>query len=933
MQNTSILKHHEMVAAGQAKFCTDGQVRIRTRSYKWCYPLLIFLLAFSLRLTYVSFLQHQLSEFGDAFLFLAGASKLREFFCHAIQSGDWNLISSLGLTSPNDVLAMRSISVSDRIMADGPIFPTYLALIQWLVGISPGSLLFKAKEFQFEIISAFLDSLTCLAIFLGARLAFDRRTGYIAATLFALYPASIINTQSCYSEPFACFAIASWSCIVLAVMRLDSKVSPKRGLQFLVLGMSTGMIVLTKPLFVFLPVAFLAIFITLNLSSLPQLLRSKRALLLTLVPLLLGFALVVVPWLQFTHKITGRYVLCINRSPSFNLYLGNQLDRDGWRAYPFQPGIPLNVSDAEKQILLQASRHTVSFLSLEIRKIPRLWVGSWNEFQYTLFGIPVWLQEILHQMLLGSSALGFLLLIVRTKSWKDNSAIISLSVTIVSVHNLYVLVEPISRYAVTAVPLIAMLSGFFVTSLWTQRRRLLACLIGLALLCISLRGVHELIAASATILDGKLLYVFVALVYANIIVACFELVHIALFRPGFGNRLLSLGLGSYCMIVCGITAACVIFDPKMPEWKVTLHSPAEMIKQTIAVPEIIPTPRSSSAFVLIDMSQGDFPVPVQICFNGHRLRGFARPWWQISSSPEFIEVLSLQAQASGQSLYSCRQWWLMQIPASWIRFGAKNVVTLTTGAGSPITVFGDYTVPGSCMSCLPSLDLASWTKGYATYDHSDPRPYATISTAQSESEYLANQEWNNKDLSPDVGRQFGDYRVRLITMDALTAPVLSNPESALNVLSMPDPRVISGTDLPGMQLAKKEVVLPDQYQSVDFDLRCQLATDGKGGSALVNLEFQGMDSNGRLKRWSSPWQPTLIRTTERWSPYYLSDSIPGEIRRLHRLRACVTVSPFSADQLLLHRKSAIRGKVLIRDLTLVLKPGEQKTSNSAVHVY
>ena len=192
--------------------------------------------------------------------------------------------------------------------------------------------------------------------------------------------------------------------------------------------------------------------------------------------LVVGLSLVFVPWLAFTHKITGRYLLCVNRSPSLNLFVGNQLVRDGWRAYPFQPGIPDSVAPTVSEILAQATAAPVSFLSLELRKIPRLWLGVWNEFQYPVFGIPVLLQEMIHQLILGLAACGFVVLVTKPGSRQTKDTVVALLSAILVVHSLYVGVEPISRYAMTALPAIFMLAGYTISTLWTKPRALLFCI-------------------------------------------------------------------------------------------------------------------------------------------------------------------------------------------------------------------------------------------------------------------------------------------------------------------------------------------------------------------------------------------------------------------------------------------------------------------------
>jgi hypothetical protein len=378
-----------------------------------------------------------------------------------------------------------------------------------------------------------------------------------------------------------------------------------------------------------------------------------------------------------------------------------------------------------------------------------------------------------------------------------------------------------------------------------------------------------------------------------------------------------------------IAIACIYGNPGMSEWKTTLSSPQQAIRQSIVLPPLDQNHPAGSVCLLIDLAQGQCPAPLDLSLNGVEFKVTARPWWQIQPNTGFLDVLALQARAMGVSLYSFRQWWVIPLPQSLIKFGATNTVTIASGKAAPVTIFGDYRSSEQTRSCLPSLQVASWTKAFCTYDHYDSRIYETVSPAKVHSSYRANKGWVDDDLSSEAGRQFGQYRIHLIAVpgdgnNKLKPTAHDNSwRSPYLLASMDSQHLISGANPYSMRLATKDIVLPIETspQPKDFELKCQLTSPGGKGSAFIGVEFQGKDFEGASKKWTSIWQPALITTDRSWAPFYLSDSLPEKVLRLHDLRVSITVCPFHPELLILHQKQAIKGKVLVKNLTLTLCPG------------
>jgi|GEM_PF-1385257 len=892
-----------------------------------CWAVAICVLAFVLRCIYIFSLEHVLIQFGDAYCFLAGASKLRELVCTAWQAGHFNLLSEIPLASPNGIVAMRSIAVSDRLMVDGPTFPIYLAIMQWIVGLAPGSLAFDSKALSMSMVNAFFDSLTCLFIFLGTRKAFGLKVAAIAGTLCAIYPASIINTQSCYAEPFGCFVLSIWSWLVLSAFSRGAKDVFSRAPMMIGLGIVTGALTLTRPPFVSLPFVFGLLLIVLRLWQKQKETPLKPSVLKPLLPLACGLALVFIPWLAFTHQATGKFTLMVNRVPAFNLYLGNQLDRDGWRAYPFPSDIPETVSVAAKQILAQAQAEPLRFVSMELRKLPRLWCGVWNEFQYSLFGIPVKAQEILHQLLLGLAGIGLFLLITKRETLRELDAAISYVVAILAVQSLYLAFEPISRYTMTAMPAIFMLAAYALAQLSSKPKALLACLALLTALLAGMQIDSALIAWCASCLGDGFIFYGASAISLLLLGIVFAGINTVLRKSNFGSTTFSWALGIAFLCLGVLKVICICGNPEMSEWKTVLSAADQNVQQELTLPPK-ETGRSLSesgtAYILLDISQGQSPAPLTVTFNGKKFDTIPLPLMQLWSNKDFTDVLTLQAKGMGLSLYSYRQWWVIPVPTALLKYGAVNTVKISPSIAAnvtPLTVYGDYSA-ATGQSYLPSLYLLSWTKTFCTYDHQDSRIYGSLGTAKIHSSCRS-----------------GQYRIRLLTIENTAAGATS--EAASNdIVSLPQEREISGGDIASMRVASADIKASNK--PTDFQFSCELASPKSSGTAFVGVGFEGTDDQGATKKWSSSWQAAEIKIEKNWTHVYFSDSIPAEYSSLHDLNAVITVCPFHPDLLSLHQKQAIRRKVLVRNISLKLAPimpimpmeqGQASTADKSIHVY
>jgi hypothetical protein len=155
-------------------------------------PLLIFSFAFILRYLYNAvFMEHRIAHFGDAYNFLRSGTCLLE--AAASSHTPMELIGKIyHASAPQTQLlqSMTSMKLTDRLLIDGPVYPAYLAIVEWLSGVNPFNPIFDSHTVQISLCNSFVDALSCVFIYLAGRLAFNRRIALFAAVLFAIYPAA-----------------------------------------------------------------------------------------------------------------------------------------------------------------------------------------------------------------------------------------------------------------------------------------------------------------------------------------------------------------------------------------------------------------------------------------------------------------------------------------------------------------------------------------------------------------------------------------------------------------------------------------------------------------------------------------------------------------------------------------------------------------------
>ena len=975
-----------------------------TRPY--VFPIVLFVLAFSIRATYLLASDHRILQFGDAFYYLTTGAELAK----AIGSfTDWNsFLQHLTVDKPISTEATStflSVSLPVRIILDGPIYPAYLALIASLFGFAAQEKpQFDAHCIEVSLANSFVDAVSCLLIYsIGSR-AFGRKVGAVAGLLFAFYPPASINLARAYSENFAYFMV-----LALVSTVLLARTAKLNQIQLGAVGLATGLLIvavtLVRPVF-FLVVASILFALLFSdwINQYPsksqwhQAWWGKRRL-TALAVCVAAVALFFYPWVSITTKSLGKPAFLVNRAPAYNLFVGNQLISDGWKTWPMVNGYDGNIKRVVNGIIEDFLRQPAEMTALEFKKLPRLWAGGWNEFRYPFFGIASERQNVWHSLLLFFAFMGIALTAARVRAERSVALtfVATSAALIICTHFIYVAFEPISRYAITAMPFVSLFAAYAIVALLRQRAIVRFLILGgfAAIFFSWLHGKNSLAPIifqnfpTMGIINARLVEELIVLVvWFWLAHMCVRAMAAAAGSTDYKDSPVKAQSRNLIFVCFGLAAAswfsAAHFDQARCEWSCGLRTEMQTISQEEAVPPekvlaawlsetkgenaLDPT---NTVFLLVDFESEVGQPGISLTINRTPWRTVAMPWYQVlGKEGDIPTILNMQGNAMTKDWRTFRQWWAIPIPRGLLVPGKSNEIAIGFAfAESPVTIrmFGDYFAHEETDTLrLPSFELFSWTRGFATYDTRDMRIYEQtpgLSKVSNPALWFSRVS-ETTDLSTEPGLQSGAYRIRIavprkpaganktpaiIESTALTASENAVQTGTANSSQAAAQAAVAEAKLPELPPEKYEDFAPttiakkledvtidganpltyalfkescklpnDLKKGTIIDFGCLLKSDRKRQSGPILVRFEGVNEKGELEKLDSPWCPTAVSCDRGWRRFHASYVVPDQMLKLKNLAVNIVFNPFSTDELILHRAKACTEVLVVKDANLVL---------------
>ncbi len=936
----------------------------------WATPLMIFLLGLSIRLFFIfSSCQNRLCSFGDGFFFLKTGQVLAQAIVSASSFGQFlSSLTAHTTTSAGSVGAFGSSALADRLLLDGPVYTSFLAIVQLVSGIAQ-STDFANHARTFGSFNAVIDALCCMLVYLAGRKAFGNRAGLVAAVLMCVYPPAIINTMLCYAEPFSYFLLTLW--VVLAFHLQSSLASRRKSLGIgLAIGCTSALIMLSRSIFFPLPAMALLILIFMqikgnwqadsvespgtapgNIQKTSTIADRIKPYGLPLAAMAAGALLVMVPWIIFTHSITGKFTPWVNRAPGYNLYVGNQVRTDGWRTWPAHEGICNDMEGAIASVGKNCQSDPSRFSGLLLRKMSRLWAGVWNDFKYPVYKLSWMGQNLLHDSILLLAATGMLLLFEwRTQDPKRYHYGVILSF-LALYHCLYACFEPVARYAISAMPFAILLAGHTIDlSLKNSARRI--CLLGLLIYGLvffaTLDSHFSFVPVLMSVVPSFLARIIDALLWicgwTGLCVCILWL--FGHFNSERGTSIGTLAILSPLTCLMALTSiSALAFDPARFEWACPLAEGGSIALQ-LETPSVDRNSCRPCAYLLVDLRSETGSPDVEASVNGTKTAPPLPLYQLMPQRGDAAEIYSLQGQVMNCDPRAFRQWWVFPFSTHLLKDTNVNEITISpsrpiTGASKTprssnnITIFGDYGPDSSELSLdsQPSLIKFSWVKGFVTIDRRDPRIYEPMANKgkSKNPQLITDGKSEDKDLSECPGRQTGTYRVHLMVVpkENSTSAAAPPPQTVTQNFSGDEVAIfesakemlVSGGDPRTMVPASTPISVPPGINAAAYNISCEFLSPKQKTIGGIQVTFTGRSEDGSGKSWTSAWTPTALEVASgAWQRFSFSDLIPAEISNLQELKASLLISPFPPDRLFLHRKKAIKESIGVRKLKVSVLP-------------
>jgi len=605
---------------------------------------------------------------------------------------------------------------------------------------------------------AILDSLSVVIVYLLGRRLLGQSTGLLAGILSALYFPFLFSTGVLTPDTLSVLLILL---LVYSLPRHGEPFSPR---QALLTGALLGVVLFTKPAFqgllLFFPAA-MGLYLYFGRST-----SYRRTLAIAVLPLLL----LVLANTFLNYWLLGEVAPLTPNRDHYLLYLHNLPSTLGW-------GVP--TEDAVYQelhregSLLAWIRGFASvvkedpggWVALVLTKAYRLLAVPYNDLGREPPFLPLSLQFLAHRGLLILALLGIAIL-----GRRQSVLLIVLLVVPLYVTLLYALTHEETRYNLPVMPFAFLLASYAMTHFAPALPRLVKGPRGALLIAIA--GAAFLTSAWVEVpLILEMLpwknpsgAFAVELVMDNLALVALGLILWHLLRfIGAQKRegLTFLGLGGLALLIVNGAWAT---DPNWREWQARI-GPEESFRQEFVLPQ--ETRNLEQAFVLLDAAGEFYGRWLRIDWNGQRVAQF-----QSALPLDYVPAWHLDFFRQSHSNFNeLRAWRKVPLPTPMLRWKETNVLTLTLHDmnkeghdQSKFRVYGAYGMEDRIWEG-PSLTYNSVNK--YIYDR-DARVSTrmTLASVASRSSLLTSQRWSSGDLSSEAGLQIGEYRLRLLVIDA-----------------------------------------------------------------------------------------------------------------------------------------------------------------------
>ena len=566
-------------------------------------------------------------------------------------------------------VSLRGLELGPSLLVDGPVLPAFGALAILIgkpLGAPAGLAILAAQS-----ILVGLNSL--LLYLLARRLGGGRKLSCCAALALGLDPATIVSAGQFLTELLTAATLLAFTLTMTLAMprgKLNSGDNPS--------FFQYGAYVFLGALALFVLHLKTALFPTVVIICAGLLVVRKNSLRVRaniVIAMIMGFFFTLVPWLAFSKMASGRMSLGPNRVPSINLAVGMDLESDGWGVAPPTESVMAVIFDKPSAIVTSLWQgNELEMSALFARKLGRLFCLSWNDFNWSVFGLDWQWQNALQRCLLCTALLGTIYLLVQEKLLHNkftnltNVDLLKLTILLmVAGHLIFVPFEAQPRYGYSAVPFLILLSLIGAQKL--RKAQIFPHLYAATIFIVVILGFTDLTGTIYNVTNSSAIASFVQLFIGALLFA--DLINIgtdlALGTTFSADKKRKLAVVSGSLVAAMIFLSLASYKSPPREWSCTLDA-GRSAERRIEIPENLAlawqknlSKPGSFAALLIDADQA--LEDAQISVNGRDLITKPVPILSIEQSYAFqntIKDLSqMAAQTRGDKESDLRQWRLV----------------------------------------------------------------------------------------------------------------------------------------------------------------------------------------------------------------------------------------------------------------------------------
>lgn len=629
----------------------------------------------------------------------------------------------------------------EYIFISGPLYPLWLAALFWAT---------PAEDFMVaRIMNTFLDTLSLILMLIIAYTLFGLRTAVFAGVLYIIYLPFVLLTGMISTDQMTiCLLLLS---IYLTLRWYESKKS-----KFVyLLGLTSGLLILTKPTATFL-------FLLFGIALLYESSISLRERLRVLKKAALPFVAVVLPWFIGASLYFGTAAIRDPRYSEANFRSSSSIKYEGY-----------DLDFAEKDFWLYRVSYTirkdpVGYAKLLVKKLVRLWGQPYNDFKQSFFVRPGG-AAVIHLLIILTGVFGIWSFIIYKGRGLILLALIPLYYT-----GVHIVFHSLARYNLNAMPIVMVASAFVLSGVFefVRRRHLVSRkwffpTVGLLLFATLYFLLVELPYMVAIV--GQAGVAINAAVGLVIITSLFAALYHFLRQIYPARRVIIFLLPPYLFL--GVVQLVWGAAPdRWAEWVCRLTKPTEAALVDIYIPKEIRLLPNESVRLWLDMrSLSDAGKNLSIAIDdqtfefSHGKPPLSRFYYNKSTYRIFEGLGALTKD-------NMRYWSYVPFAAEAFNYLAEKrgyIRVLVSPSNSisdfpnQIELFGNFPCADNDEALIPDLERSSIER---YVEKGDPRVWVKypLSSDSAKSYYIADMRdvrLLSDDLSPQAGRQNGRYRI------------------------------------------------------------------------------------------------------------------------------------------------------------------------------